>query len=131
MGPTWGLLLFKEAPVENRIRIEDHAIWFKHLPSRETLERLSALEPEAEVTVEIDGVTGKWQRMKRGVDGRLTDGIRPVGEMKAIWNDWFRNRKGDKVTLRVLTTADDYLAASAPLFSEWNSPEDDEAFRDL
>lgn len=117
--------------MENRIRIEDHAIWFKHLPSRETLERLSALEPEAEVTVEIDGVAGKWQRMKRGVDGRPTDGIRPVGEMKAIWNDWFRNRKGDKVTLRVLTTADDYLTAQTPLFSEWASPEDDEAFRDL
>lgn len=117
--------------MENRIRIEDHAIWFKHLPSREMLERLSALEPEAEVTVEIDGITGNWRRMKRGVDGRPTDGIRPVGEMKAIWNDWFRNRKGDKVSLRVLTTADDYLAASAPLFSEWNSPEDDEAFRDL
>ena len=117
--------------MESRIRIEDHAIWFKHLPSRDILERLSALEPEAEVTVEVDGITGNWRRMKRGVDGRPTDGIRPVGEMKAIWNDWFRNRKGDKVTLRVLSKADDFLAGLTPLFSEWNSPEDDEAFGDL
>jgi hypothetical protein len=117
--------------MKNHIRIEDHAIWFKHLPSRDIRDRLSALEPEAEVTVEVDGVTGKWQRMKRGVDGRLTDAIRPVGEMKAVWNDWFRNRKGDKVTLRVLTTADDFLAGLTPVFSEWTSTEDEEAFRDL
>jgi hypothetical protein len=115
----------------NRIRIEDHSIWFKHVDSREVLERLAALEPEAEVTVELDGVTGRWQRMKRGADGRPTDGIKPVGEMKAIWNDWFRNRKGDKVTMRLLTTSDDFVAGIAPLFSEWASAEDDEAFRDL
>lgn len=117
--------------MEHQIRIEDHAIWFKHLPSKEIRDRLAALEPEAEITVEVGGVTGKWQRMKRGVDGRLTEAIRPVGEMKTVWNDWFRNRKGDKVTLRVLTTADDFLVGLAPVFSEWASPEDDEAFRDL
>lgn len=117
--------------MENRIRIEDHAIWFKHLPSRDLHQRLSALEPEAEVTMEVDGVTGKWKRMKRGADGRPTDGIRPVGEMKTVWNDWFRKRKGDRVTLRVLNTADDYLAGVAPLFSEWSSAADEEAFRDL
>ena len=115
----------------DRIVILDHAIWFKHLPSRATVDRLSALEPEAEVTVEVDGITGRWQRMRRGEDGRSTDGIRPIGEMKAIWNDWFRSRKGSKVTLRVLTTADDLLSGIAPTFSEWASAEDEEAFRDL
>ena len=117
--------------MDGLVRIQDHAIWFKHLPGKDIRDRLSALEPEAEVTVEVDGVTGKWQRMKRGVDGRPTEAIRPIGEMKTIWNEWFRNRKGDKVTLRVLTTADDFLAGLTPVFSEWASPEDDEAFRDL
>lgn len=117
--------------MDSHVRIQDHAIWFKHLPGNDIRDRLSALEPEAEVTVEVDGVTGKWQRMKRGVDGRPTEAIRPVGEMKTIWNEWFRKRKGDKVTLRVLTTADDFLAGLTPVFSEWASPEDDEAFRDL
>jgi len=115
----------------DRTSIQDHAIWFKHLPNRQILDRLSALEPEAEVTLEVDGVSGAWQRMKRGADGRPTDGIRPVGEMKAIWNEWFRTRKGAKVTVRVLTTADEYLAGIAPSFSEWASEEDEEAFRDL
>jgi hypothetical protein len=76
-------------------------------------------------------VAGRWRRMKRGKDGRLPDAVIPVGPMKTIWNDWFRNRRGDTVTLRILPIADDWLAAAAPLFSEWNSAEDDEAFRDL
>ena len=113
------------------LRIEDHAIWFKHVPSRSLLDRLSALQPEAEISVDVDGVTGRWRRMKRGRDGRLPDAIIPVGPMKAVWNQWYRTRRGAEVTVRLTELADDYLAASAPLFSEWNSPEDDEAFRDL
>ena len=117
--------------MDSLVSIQDHAIWFKHLPGREMKERLEQLPPEGEVKVEIDGVTGNWRRMKRGTDGRLPDAIIPVGHMKTVWNDWFRTRRGDTVTLRVLTTADDWLDGVAPLFSEWNSAEDDEAFRDL
>ena len=117
--------------MDSLVSIQDHAIWFKHLPGRDITERLRDLPPEAEVTVEVDGITGRWRRMKRGTDGRLPEAIIPVGHMKTVWNDWFRNRRGDTVTLRVLTTVDDWLEGVAPLFSEWNSPEDDEAFRDL
>ena len=115
----------------DRTSIQDHAIWFKHLPSRSIVDRLSALEPEAEVTLEVDGVSGKWRRMKRGADGRSTVGIRPVGVMEAFWQVWFRTRKGKQVTQRVPYTADDYLAGVSPTFSEWSSEEDEEAFRDL
>ena len=117
--------------MDSRISIQDHAIWFKHLPGRDMQERLGQLPPEGEVRMEIDGVTGHWRRMKRGTDGRLPDAIIPIGHMKTVWNDWFRTRRGDTVTLRVLTTADDWLVGVAPLFSEWNSAEDDAAFRDL
>jgi len=51
--------------------------------------------------------------------------------MKAVWNEWFRTRKGEAIELREAVLADDYLAAGSALFSEWNSPEDEEAFRDL
>jgi hypothetical protein len=117
--------------MDNRIHIQDHAIWFKHLPGREVQERLAQLPPEGEVSLEVDGVSGRWRRMKRGKDGRLPDAVIPVGHMKSVWNDWFRTRRGDTVTFRVLTTADDWLAKVTPLFSEWNSAEDEEAFRDL
>lgn len=119
------------ADMESQIRINDVAIWFKHLPSRSVADRLSRLPAEGETTVEIDGVTGRWRRMKLGVDGRLPDAIIPVGPMKTVWSEWYRTRRGETVTLRVVDSADDWLAATAPLFSEWNSPEDDEAFRDL
>jgi hypothetical protein len=117
--------------MENAVPISDHAVWFKHLHNRHLRQRLATLEPEAEITLEADSVTGRWRRMKRGVDGRLPDAIIPVGPMKEVWNKWFRTRRGDLVVLRIVTTADDYLTAQTPLFSEWASPEDDEAFDDL
>lgn len=117
--------------MENSVAISDHAIWFKHLPNTQLRSRLADLEPEAEVTLEADEVSGRWRRMKRGVDGRLPDAIIPVGAMKPIWNKWFSDRRGEFVTLKLVTTADDYLSAQSKLFSEWTSPEDDEAFRDL
>lgn len=117
--------------MENAVSISDHAVWFKHLSNQHLRQRLAGLEPEAEITLEADAVTGRWRRMKRGVDGRLPDAIIPVGPMKDVWNKWFRTRRGESVVLRIVTTADDYLTAQTPLFSEWASPEDDEAFDDL
>lgn len=117
--------------MDSAVSISDHAVWFKHLANQNLRERLAALEAEAEITLETDSVTGRWRRMKRGVDGRLPDAIIPVGPMKDVWNKWFRTRRGEWVEVRIVTTADDYLSAQTPLFSEWASAEDDEAFRDL
>ena len=117
--------------MENSVAISDHAIWFKHLPNAQLRGRLADLEAEAEITLEADHIAGRWRRMKRGVDGRLPDAIIPVGPMKTVWNKWFATRRGELVTLRIVPVADDYLLAQSKLFSEWSSPEDDEAFRDL
>ena len=117
--------------MEAHLEITDVAIWFKHAQGTDLLKPLEALEPESEIELEADGVKGRWKRMKTGVDGRKVNGIVPVGPMKSIWNEWFKTRKGDRIYLRVVEPADDYLAAASVLFSEWNSPEDDEAFRDL
>ena len=51
--------------------------------------------------------------------------------MKTVWNDWFRTRKGDVIEVQEAVLADDYLASGSVLFSEWSSPEDEAAFRDL
>lgn len=117
--------------LETTVPIEDHAIWFKHVRSRTLLERLTKLRDEEEINLEISGVVGRWKRMRTGKDGRRTDAIKPEGAMKSVWNDWFRTRKGEVVTLREAVLADDYLALGSKLFSEWNSPEDEAAFRDL
>lgn len=113
------------------LEISGVAIWFKHVHAPSLAKRLYGLQPEEEVTLEADGVVGQWRRMKTGKDGREVVGIRPVGAMKSVWGDWFKNRKGQRIEVREVAIADDYLAASAPLFSEWASPEDEEAFRDL
>ena len=111
--------------------ITDFVVWFKNIHSADLLRHLNALAPEEELTLLADNIVGPWQRMKSGTDGRPTPGIKPVGPMKKVWSDWFRTRRGERITLRTVNLADDHLAASAALFSEWNSPEDEEAFRDL
>jgi len=117
--------------MDNLIRIEDRTIWFKHVAEPHLRERLESLKEEEAITLEIDGVIGRWKRMKKGKNPEPTRGIKPDGAMKKVWNTWFENRRGETVEMREAMLADDYLAASSALFSEWNSPEDEEAFRDL
>lgn len=116
---------------ENRVKISDYVVWFKHLHTRSLLEKLQAIPALGEVSLETDGVIGRWQRMANGNDGRPVFGIKPVGAMKSVWGEWYRKRRGELVEIRDVQLADDYLAASSVLFSEWAGAEDEEAFRDL
>jgi hypothetical protein len=68
--------------------------------------------------------------MKVGKDGRITDGIEPIAEMREVWARLQRSR-GRIVDIREVTTADSYLSSLTPLLSEWDSPEDEAAYRDL
>ena len=115
----------------NGIEITDYSIWFAHLHLPGLVSKLEALHPEEEIMLETDGVVGRWQRMKVGRDGRSVQGIKPVGSMKSVWGKWFKSRKGEIIEIREVRLADDYLSAASSLFSEWASPEDEEAFRDL
>ena|ERR1700712_1041077 len=111
--------------------LTDFAIWFKHVEGEPLVSRLRELKGEEEITLEVDGIVGRWVRMKPGSDGRPTEGIRPHGSMKTIWSGWYTQRRGDTLTLREVQVADSYFAAVAKHFPEWESPEDEEAFRDL
>lgn len=117
--------------IEARTKVSDIAIWYKHLDSREMVACLEALEPEEEITLSVDGVVGRWRRMRTGRDGRRVNAIRPTGPMKDHWGALFRRRRGAVVTLAVVADGDDFLQSASALFSEWNSPEDEAAFRDL
>jgi hypothetical protein len=114
-----------------RLEITDVAIWFKHVHAKDLLSRLQALEPEDEILLSVDRVVGRWRRMKTGTDGRPVFAIRPVGPMKDVWNGWYKSRKGDRVDIEAVQLADDFLAATAGLMSEWSSAEDESAFSDL
>jgi hypothetical protein len=68
--------------------------------------------------------------MRDGKDGRSTNGLKPVGPMREVWKR-MQSRRGAIVPVREIGSADAYLDSLRPLLSEWDSPEDDEAFRDL
>ena len=111
--------------------ITDFVVWFKNIHSADLLQQLEALKPDEQMTLRADTVVGSWARMKTGTDGRPTPGIKPVGPMKHLWSEWFRTRRGERILLQPVTPADEMLAATSALFSEWATPEDEEAFRDL
>lgn len=113
------------------MEIRDSAMWIKHLGDAELGGQLSGLAAGSELELEVDGIIGRWQRMKDGSDGRPTLGLRPVGSMGQVWSRWYQSRRGEMVSVRLPMTADRWLQAAASTFHEWNSAEDEAAFGDL
>jgi hypothetical protein len=113
------------------IKIGDDLLWAKQIQGDQDLkERIMRLPAGATIDLEIDGVVGHWEKAKTGKDGRPTAAVKPVGPMREIWKR-FQARRGESVSIRETRTADSYLAALTGVMTEWNSPADDEAFRDL
>ena len=113
------------------IRIEDNSVWVKHIEAGPELqERIKAMKPGELLDLEVDGIVGQWERMKDGKDGRPTFGIKPVASMKDVWARMLKN-KGSVVPIREVQLADSYLSAVQTTLSEWDSPEDARAYRDL
>lgn len=114
-----------------KTRINDNSIWVRHIEEDQKLcDRINKMKPGELVDLEVDGIIGKWERMRDGKDGRPTYGIKPVAEMREIWKQMQR-RRNEFVKMREVVSADTYLASLAPTLSEWNSPEDEEAYSDL
>ncbi len=113
------------------VKIADDILWAKQIEGDSDLrDRIVGLPAGATIDLEVDGIVGHWEKAKVGKDGRPTAAIKPVGPMREIWKR-FQARRGEIVRVREMRTADSYLKALGATLSEWNSPEDDEAFRDL
>jgi len=113
------------------IAVHDDAIWATNVEGDPSLgERIRALAPGEMIDLEVDGIVGKWQRMRTGRDGRPAYGIRPIGDMQDVWARLRRQGK-TTVAIREVAPADSYLAALAPTLSEWDSAEDEAAYGDL
>jgi hypothetical protein len=114
-----------------RVKIRDDAIWLKHVEGDPALrQRIENLVAGDVIELEADGIVGRWQRMNDGKDGRPTLGIRPIDSMREVWAR-LRRDTGRIIEVREVVTADSYLRALTPMLSEWDSPEDEAAFRDL
>jgi len=113
------------------VKIRDDLLWAKQIEGdKELRERILNLPAGATIDLEVDGIVGHWEKAKTGKDGRATEAVKPVGPMREIWKR-FQARRGEIVRVTATRTADSYLKALSETMSEWNSPEDDEAFRDL
>ena len=109
--------------------ILDDAIWSKHL-SDQLRSKVNDLEPGERILLEVDGITGWWERMKNGADGRPTFGIKPVNAMKDVWQLW-KSRRGQSIEIRLPATADSYLKSLEGSMDEWASSDDEAAYADL
>ena len=115
-----------------KVRISDDAIWLKHIEGDPRLEdRIRSMSAGDLLDLEVNGIVGRWQRMRDGTDGRPTYGLRPIAEMRNVWARFRKEATGRIVDVREVQTADTYLATLTPLLSEWDSPEDEAAYRDL
>jgi hypothetical protein len=113
------------------VRIGDDLLWAKHIEGDKVLrDRIVNLPEGASIDLEIDGIVGHWEKAKTGKDGRATAAVKPVGPMREVWKR-FQTRRGDIVRISETQTADSYLKALSDTLTEWHSPEDEEAFRDL
>jgi hypothetical protein len=113
------------------VTIRDDTLWANHIEGGSTLkERIQSLRPGEVIDLEVDGIVGSWEKTRVGKDGRPQQSVKPIGNMKKIWKR-FQARRKSIVEIREVQTADSYLAALGDTLSEWNTPADDEAFRDL
>jgi hypothetical protein len=114
--------------------IRDNAIWAKHVEGDpELVRRILALPANAPITLVIDDTPVRFRKMRDGADGRRTRGLRPDESSKAF-GDALQERRGETVSISLeqkLRTVDPYLSSLEPLLSEWNSPEDAEAYDGL
>ena|ERR1700693_1553271 len=113
------------------VTIRDDTLWASHIEGGAALkERILSLAAGEVIELEVDGIVGSWEKTRIGKDGRAQQSVKPIGSMKEVWKR-FQFRRGEAVKIREVKTVDPYLAALSDTMTEWNSPEDEEAFRDL
>jgi hypothetical protein len=113
--------------------IRDDAIWAKHIDDPEIVRRILALPPSAPITLLVDRNPIRFRKMRDGADGRPTPGLRPDDEFRECWKA-LQHRRGEVVSVELEgrpPAGDPYLAATSALLTEWNSPEDAEAYDGL
>ena len=107
--------------------IRDYVIWSKHLHGDLNLPaRIEALDAGETIRLEIDGVRGDWRKMDDGKDGRPTPGIRPLGATQAFWRDLYKFRRGEVVSVKLLSSGQgDPATRAAVIFPALGKTEDE------
>ena len=128
----WSLLPKEEVELAHTV-VRDVVIWTKHVHGGDTAQRLSGLPGDTEVTLVVDGVSGRWCKMRDGRDGRRTAGLRPVGRAQSFWQSLFESRRGESVSIELESSTEVDLAlpeaAEADRWSHARRAEEREAAR--
>lgn len=82
-----------------QVTVAGVVLWAKHIHGDGLAERVTALPGGHVVRLTVDGVAGDWRKMDDGCDGRPTPGLRPLGDIKAVWRDLYMRRRGATVAL--------------------------------
>jgi hypothetical protein len=114
--------------------IRDNAVWAKHIEGDpELVRRILALPANAPINLVVEDTPVRFRKMRDGADGRPTPGLRADETSRGFW-DAIQERRGETVSIGLShgpRTVDPYLTALEPLLSEWDSPEDVEAYDGL
>ena len=113
------------------VTVRDDSVWIKHIEADpDTNALLSQAPAGTRILMEVEGIKGEWEKMADGSDGRPTHGFKPIGAMKSHWKT-MQSRRGERVQIRILERKDTYLSAIQSVLTEWESDDDERAFRDL
>lgn len=84
------------------VEIRDWSLWIKHIHGdRVLISRLRNLQEGQRVHLLIDGHMGVWVKKNDGKDGRPTEALKPIGDIKSAWFDWFKHRRGELVSIEL------------------------------
>jgi hypothetical protein len=109
----------------------DDAIWLKTVTADQaTVTYLRELPPGGRIRLAIEGTAGDWEKMADGRDGRPTFGLKPIGRTREYWKT-LRGRRGKLLDFKVLDPRDALICDIETALAEWDSKEDEVAFRDL
>lgn len=87
------------------VEIRDYSLWIKHISGNALLSAsLEALPAGATVQLEVDGHRGVWQKKESGTHGLPTQGLKPLGEMRPLWFLWFKERRGQRVGIKLISS---------------------------
>jgi hypothetical protein len=109
----------------------DDAIWLKTVTADQmTVSYLRQLPAGSRIRLAIEGTPGEWEKMADGRDGRPTLGLKPVGRTREYWKG-LKHRRGKLLDFKVLDPRDALISDIEASLTEWDSKEDEAAFRDL
>lgn len=84
------------------VEVRDYSLWIKHIRGNERLSRtLDGLRGGDLVRLSVGGYKGVWQKKEDGSNGLPTPGLKPLGEMRARWFRWFKERRGEMVKIEL------------------------------